>query len=174
MTDTVYHNLHFGICRSIRYHTYRESFLRAAHNWFLFGAFMLSIYAVIEGHHAISVASAALLGFMLVFRVNEKALLHGELKQGFIQLQQQMERSRNLQDDDLQGFLADITAQRLAIESREPQPLRVLDIVCHIEMMRAQGNDPSEFPKVSWYQRLFKQLWDIRPHTLVAQESQSV
>ena len=77
-----------------------------------------------------SAAVSFLIAIPLFFRVNEKALLHGTLKQGFIHLQQQMETKKNLHGDDMEKFLSDITVQRLAIESREPKILRVLDVFC--------------------------------------------
>ena len=122
-----------------------------------------------------SAAVSFLIAIPLFFRVNEKALLHGTLKQGFIHLQQQMETNKTWDGDDMEKFLADITVQRLAIESREPKVLRVLDVVCRDELMRSLGYslDDESYVQISWYQRWFKQWKDIHPHKLATNAMKS-
>ena len=59
-----------------------------------------------------------------------------------------------------------ITAARLTIEAVEPPVKRVLDSLCHNELLRAMGYGGEEFVRVRWYQRLFAQLLDIQEHRI--------
>ncbi len=57
------------------------------------------------------------------------------------------------------------TCIRLEIEKDEPPVLRVLDSVCHNELLLKMGYDPiknrCEFVDIKWYQRLFMHIIDI-------------
>ena len=44
--------------------------------------------------------------------------------------------------------------------------LRVLDSICHNELLRAMGYDQSQYVEIAWYQRLFAQFIDIREHAI--------
>lgn len=63
-----------------------------------------------------------------------------------------------------------VTLKRLEIEAEEPPILRVVDILCHNELLRAQGYDPTIeatlYYDVSPLQRFFAPLFDIRAHNI--------
>jgi hypothetical protein len=49
---------------------------------------------------------------------------------------------------------AKFSENRLAIEVDEPPILRVLDLLCHNEQARAQGEKQSELYPIRWHERL--------------------
>ena len=65
--------------------------------------------------------------------------------------------------------LAEWQAARLEIEANEPPVLRVLDALCHDEMIRVYGhgdNDDQQRSNVSWLQRALANVVDLRPDRL--------
>ena len=90
------------------------------------------------------------------------ARLHNDLAKRFIELEKDIIRSKDATDVSVSVF----TAQRLDIEADEPPPLKVLDSICHNELLRAMGYDKTEFVEIKWYQRLFSQFIDIREHKI--------
>ncbi len=44
--------------------------------------------------------------------------------------------------------------ERLSIEQDEPAPLRLLDVLCHYELLRSMGHDSDDTPHVPLYRRL--------------------
>jgi hypothetical protein len=44
--------------------------------------------------------------------------------------------------------------------------LRVLDSICHNELLRAMGYDRSQYVEIAWYQRLLAQFVDVREHAI--------
>ena len=164
-------SLLFGVRRSIRYHLRRERFLDGAHN---LGALVTAISG--------SAAVASLLGRLdpalvtaavtvtavagaaeLVFRTAKTARLHNELAREFIALEKELV----LAGEGLpEPRLHELQASRLDIEAREPPPLRVLDTLCHNELLRAMGYPPEQQVRVGFWQRAFAQLFDLREHRL--------
>ena len=62
--------------------------------------------------------------------------------------------------------LAEFAARRLAIEADEPPVLRVLDALCHNELVTALGLDDAERAAVTPLQRWLAPLVDVRPDRL--------
>jgi hypothetical protein len=54
----------------------------------------------------------------------------------------------------------------LAIEADEPPILRVLDAICHNELLRAMGYPKEREAQIAWYQRLLASFVDIREHAI--------
>ncbi len=172
--------LHFGICRSILYHKYRQSFFQKLQSLFLFIALLSGTTSVaimgeiiLEGSSpfwkaAPSVVISILIGIMFVLRLNDKASLHGEIRLNFVKLQQEMEQGRFLQEDKMKEFLSKATTKRLEIESKEPRVLTVLDLTCHNEIMRSMGypKDHSSYTSIGYFYRLLRQWFDINPNKL--------
>ena len=67
----------------------------------------------------------------LVFGSSRKAWMHADFARRFVELE------RALAKDGAE--VAEILDRRLAIEAEEPPPLRVLDTLCHNELVRAMG-----------------------------------
>ena len=170
-TPAEHWSLLFGVRRSIRYHLRRERFLDGAHN-------LGALVAAVSG----SAAVASLLGRLdpalvtaavtvtavagaaeLVFRTAKTARLHNELAREFIALEKELV----LAGEGLpEPRLHELQARRLDIEVREPPPLRVLDTLCHNELLRAMGYPPEQQVRVGFWQRAFAQLFDLREHRL--------
>ena len=100
--------------------------------------------------------------FDLVFNTAQSARLHQDLARRFIQLEKKCLNDKSSDIDDL-------IAERLDIESDEPPPLRVLDSICHNELLRAMGYGPDEgdYVKIGFFQRLFSPFFDFKVHNIV-------
>lgn len=141
----------FGVRRSVRYHSRRRAFfdnLQAFTNSMsvIFGsAAFFTLLSRATNHNVIGVdlpmvASAAVAvfsGVNLITRSWVKARLHEDLGKRFLALERKMvevgdERATNA---DLKRFVS----ERLSIEADEPPILQVLDLLCHNELIRAQG-----------------------------------
>lgn len=88
--------------------------------------------------------------------------MHNDLAGKFFGLEKALITSKQLTEDTLAQF----TAGRLDIEMNEPPVLKVLDSVCHNELLRAMGYEQSYFVKIKWYQRLFCQFLDLCEHKI--------
>lgn len=90
----------------------------------------------------------------LVLGFADRAREHGELRRRFITIEACMVDSAN--EDTLRKCQRD----RLAIESDEPPKMHALDILCHNELLIADGYDPAdedqafEFREIGWYKKL--------------------
>ena len=76
------------------------------------------------------------------------AYLHGDLARRFISLEQRFAHGRSLEDDEHE----ELTRARLGIEADEPPPLRLLDVMCHFELLRSLG-DKTVHPDIPWPRR---------------------
>lgn len=181
---TLYHNEIYHVRRSIKYHSHRQRFFENALNVSLFLAFgsgpvvvLLAVTADADADAASNVEwlryvpaifTSVFTGAALVAKVGVKANLHGELKIEFIRLQQDMERRRlDAQDENA---VADWTAQRLGIETREPPINRVVDGLSHNEVLHSMGEkDDTQYIRVLVWHRLvgsFTRYFDngLRPY----------
>ena len=73
------------------------------------------------------------------------AYLHGDLARRFISLEQRFAHGCSLEDDEHE----ELTRARLEIEVDEPPPLRLLDVMCHFELLRSLG-DKERPPDIPW------------------------
>ena len=62
--------------------------------------------------------------------------------------------------------LSHLTSERLDIEAEEPPPMRVLDTMCHNELVKAMGLNESEEVEVNRIQLILAQFIDLDPHKL--------
>jgi len=163
-------NLLFGVRRSIRYHNRRERFFDRLHKVTTFlsalsgTATIAAVFAKAGPPWTIGFAAlVAIFSVMdLVVGTSAAARRHNDLARRFFALEKQIISLKTLTDDDLIAF----KTARLDIEAEEPPPLKVLDVVCHNELLRAMGYDRTEFIPIKWYQRLFCQFFDIREHAI--------
>jgi len=126
--------------------TFASVLAKAGPNWTLLFAFMVAVFSVID----------------LVIGTAQAARLHDDLSKRFIIL----EKKIVISNDDSNESISRLTSERLDIEADEPPPLKVLDSICHNELLRAMGYDESEFLKIKRYQRWFAQFWDIGEHLI--------
>ena len=152
------HELLFGIRRSARYHEHRwrfyELWTTVTVTVSLLGGILVaavSIYfpsdpwlpAVFGGVIALMNVTALSVG---VFR---KANLHANLLSSFVQLESRFPPGFELTEEEYN----DIHRERLVIQKTEPPVLRLLDVICHFEILRAMGYQ-YEKPAISLSRRI--------------------
>lgn len=169
------HDLLFSVRRSIRYHDRRLNFYEVMHRLVLLSALILSSASIaafaaeFAAHWSqwVKLLPPALVSILtgadLVIGTTSKARLHDHLKRRFIDLECQIEQAGNEYDE---STVAEWTNSRLRIEAEEPPILRVLDILCHNEQVRAMGYPKGEEYIVGFWSRLLAPLWDMGEHTI--------
>ena len=170
-----YNRLLFGVRRSVRYHSRRRQHYERLHNAVLFLALVLGSVTVATFAAAIGAdwplwlkslpaATVSLLaGLDLVVGSTRQAWLHADLARQFIDLERRLARG---QTDLTPTLIEEVTAARLTIEATEPPVLRVLDTLCHNELLRAMGYDPAREVRVGFFQRLFAPFFDLAEQRL--------
>ncbi|MDW7643406.1 MAG: hypothetical protein SCI25_00015 [Desulfuromonadales bacterium] len=161
----------FGVRRSIRYHNRRRRFYDKVH---IISTFLTAfsgtatIVSVLTDAGISRVIFAGLVTFFsicdLVIRTDIKSRLHEELCRKFFELEKSILQT-NITDDQI---LKRFEGERLDIEAKEPPGLRVLDSICHNELLTALGFDKSCLLEITWYQRLLSNIVDISDHTIKA------
>ena len=164
-------DLLFAVRRSVRYHDIRKQHFERINNLVMFVALLLgtgTLATFIEGLDAtlwvqlsLPLAATILLGISLVCRVSSKASIHNDLKRRFITLEQSIaEKPNNWDDTDIAAWIK----ERLTIESDELPIKRILDVICHNDVMRSMGYEEThpDWWKVGIFQRLFAQYFDLR------------
>ena len=156
----------FATRRMVRYHRRRERFFDGAHH---LGAFLTVLggsatVATVLGDmpHVVpwlAALTAAASAHEIVFQTARKARLHSGLARNWTVFEQAVRRAR---PDLTEESLLELQNQRLDIEADEPPALRVLDAVCHDEMVRALGYPDSERSNVGFWQRALCQFVDFR------------
>ena len=164
-------SLLFAVRRSVRYHRRRERFFD---RWHRFGA----LASAIAGSAAIAsllakfsatlvtglVAAAAVAGALeLVFGFARSARLHNDLAREFTTLEQELVQAG---EDVAPARLRDLEGRRLEIESREPPVLRVLDAMCHDELVTALDIEEGQRTDPTWVQRMLAHWFDVGAHRL--------
>ena len=74
--------------------------------------------------------------------------MHAELARKYIGLEKRFSHGRALEDNEYEEAVCD----RLEIEAGEPPILRLLDVMCHFELMLAEGNQ-KEIPNIPLIRR---------------------
>ena len=154
------YDLLFAIRRSVRYHMHRRRFYE------LWNAVTVTI-AVVGGSSAATAFFAklpeglewvpsAFAGTVALFAAVDLAVgtarrgdKHGDTARQFIGLEQRFAHGRCLDDTEHE----DLIKARLQIEASELPVLRLLDVLCHFELLRSLG-DTGKHPRVPWVRRL--------------------
>lgn len=166
-----WHKLLFSVRRSIRYHSRRESFFSRLHRTSSFINVILgtaTVAAILNTTKniwppSVSLTGAALItGFSaldLVLGFADRAKQHAEFRRRFISIESCMTGAAN------ERKIEECIKDRLVIEGTEPPKMFALDILCHNELMRADGYDLSDaedvkhFRHVTLWQRLTANVW---------------
>lgn len=148
----------FGVRRSIRYHDRRRAFFERLHRFTSALTILLagSVLFDIAGAQApwwllmIGAFSALLAATDMVLGYANHAEIHRDLRSRFADLEVCMLSGGS----DNTTWLAH-KVERLRIERDEPPAYRALDLLCHNELMLAEGYRPdSEYvAKVGWFRR---------------------
>lgn len=168
--DLKWHNLLFGVRRSIRYHARRRMFFDRYRQFtsamgVIFGS--ATIFTLLNDVSPMSPAIAAAVvtvffAIDLVVGSAAKARLHDDLCRRFIDLERQMELAVGRDGQSLAQF----TAARLEIEADEPPVHRVLDLMCHNELLHAMGYERKQFVRIRPYQRWLAPFFDVQDHKI--------
>jgi len=165
------HELLFDVRRSVRYHTRRRQFFDKWSKIFKFitvlsgtATFATALATLSKTWTLGSAVVVALFSTIdLIIGTSEKARLHTDLANKFIEL----EKDIVVASEELEELqLSELTARRLDIEAEEPPIKRILDSICHNELLRAMGYNESMQVKIRWYQRWFVNFIDIRLHSI--------
>lgn len=166
----------FSVRRSVRYHDQREGFFLLVRHMadllvIVFGVVTVILLAeaidedwVLDARLIIPLIGPVAVAIVLVTRVTEKGTLHQELKRDFIRLEQRMVGLRSSKKRTAR--LPVLVSDRLAIESREPPVLRVLDTVCHNQLVHAYEYGEEHLKKVTFVQYRLRHFFDVNPKGL--------
>lgn len=97
----------------------------------------------------------------LVFGTAAKARLHHDLLSRFIELEKEMMREPHTEDTYCKWAM-----ERLSIEKDEPPIKTNLDLLCHNELLRAEGYGPEHYVSISTPQRIFAHFFNLGKDTL--------
>jgi hypothetical protein len=158
----------FGVQRSVRYHTRRRQFFDRV-------GFITSFLMVISGGATVTVSLGAepehriytiIFGSLvalfaaidLIVGCSKTARDHNDLCRDFLGLQRAIILAGNeITEKQLNEFIA----KRLEIEEEEPPKLRVLDILCHNELIKASGKNIGHIVEVGNLQRFLADVLDV-------------
>lgn len=158
-----YRALLFGVRRSVRYHNRRRRFFEGRNRFtnalsVILGSTVVAttlanltencLLIIISSFVAVA-AIVDLIGATIVM-----ARLHADLARKFIELEQQLVLMKEPTEDELR----EARAVRLRIEADEPPVYRVLDILCHNEMVLAGGHGEGELYAVPLYKSVVAHL----------------
>ena len=172
--EAEYDDLLFAVRHSVRYHRYRESFLDLVHRLSALltavaasttVAMLLAELPVRWTWMPLVTASVAVLAAAteLVFGPARAARRHDSLAVSFLFLEKDLLRvGLSLTPE----ALVHRQSRRLDIEAAEPPVYRVLDAICHDELVTAFGMDPTQRSNVTCWQRLWRHVLDIGAHRL--------
>lgn len=172
MNEDALHDLLFSVRRSVRYHARRRMFfdrlnLTANALSVIFGS--ATMFALLTKAGALWAPSAAAIvttvsAINLVVGSASMARLHADLGRRFVELEMRIISRPSVSAEDVSQW----TSNRLAIESDEPPVLRILDVLCHNELLRALGYDVKDMVRVRWWQRIAAQFFDVREDLITA------
>ncbi len=151
------YDLLFSINRSHRYHTHRRRFYELWNSWTItlstIGGSVAFAGALAHAPYTLAAVSAGLVAVTsaidLGFGTARAANTHAELAREFITLEQSFSHGKSLDDDEYER----VVNKRLSIEMKEPPVLRLLDVICHYELLRALGEEKKP-PKIPWRRRV--------------------
>ena len=155
LDDRTY-DLLFGVRRSVRYHTHRRRFYESWNTFTLIvalaggsaaaAAFLASAAPTLPAAVAALVALAGAADVAVgTSRLGNR---HAVLAMRFIDLEKRFAHDRNLTDEEHE----ELVRARLDIEATEPPALRLLDVICHYELLKALG-DKGKTPVIPWWRR---------------------
>ena len=153
--DDPTYNLLFGIQRSARYHDRRRRFYEiwaevtaAAAAVGGSAAVILHVAGQAQAVPYLAGGIAAIGALNMAVGTARRAGEHRDLARQFIALEGRFVGGRSLDAAELE----EIRRERLRIEGTEPTVLRLLDVLCHYEVLRALG-DQRQPPRIPWFRR---------------------
>lgn len=160
--DADFRALAFGLERSVRYHDCRADFLRDASR-------CCSFFTVLAGagttlavfrqwsdwlQQTLAVLVTAVSLGNLVFDLRGASDVHRKLSADFSLLLGELEVAPAKTPE----LLSNLRLRRRELENRSPAALKILDVCCHNDLVRAKGHEQGEFVDLCWWQRAFKHV----------------
>jgi hypothetical protein len=105
--------------------------------------------------------TAILSAVNLVFDTKGNARLHHDLARDFIAVEKTLINPELTPDQ-----LAEAEAKRLDIEAEEPPVLKVLDLTCHNDLLKAMGYEKENFYKIGFLRSAFANFFDFFPSSI--------
>ena len=161
-----WHDLLFGVRRSVRYHMRRQQFFERWHTVtsavsVIFGSATVVLLLSKMGTAWVAATAVVVTFFSaidLVVGTSRAARSHNDLARRFIDLEKSVTGVDQPSEDAYRAFVA----RRLSIEADEPPVLRNLDILCHNELLRAMGYPSDHNAALGTAQRALAQFFDWR------------
>ena len=159
LDDRTY-DLLLGVRRSSRYHNRHRRFYELWSSVTIFvmtcGGFSAVAASLLDVPGSWNWLPTAIPAIIAAFGAMEVAVgttarranVHADLAQWFIALEKSFAHGLSLEDTEF----AEITSDRLEIESSEPPSRVLLDTMCHLELLRALG-ESKEHPHIPWWRR---------------------
>ena len=158
----------FGVRRSIRYHMRRRRFYEGRNRLTntlagIFGsaAVVAFLSGVGGGQRFLMAAFSSVVAIAAIIDLAASttvmARLHSDLARRFMELERELERMK----DPTEDALLEARSSRLRIEVEEPPIYRILDILCHNELVIACGLCRSEIYEVPWWTRIRAHFMDF-------------
>lgn len=159
------YGLLFDVRRSVRYHDKRAAFFERVHRLTNALAILLSGSVLFDlarpgdtpwWMSSLAVTAALLSAADMVMGLNKYGELHRSLQRRFAELE------RRMIIGSAQGACwVEYHSERLSIEMDEPTPYKMLDTLCHNELLRVQGfkRGSENYVSIGWWQRLTCQFW---------------
>lgn len=165
------YELLFAVRRSIRYHVRRVQFFERWNRVIKYLTVLsgTATFATVLGElgrdwsMGTALAVAAFATLELVVSTSEKARDHQQFASRFIELERAMVSRGDLLTEKR---LAEFVDRRLSIEAEEPPTLRILDVICHNDLVRAMGLPKEETVSLRWYQRWLANFTDVGLHAI--------
>jgi hypothetical protein len=163
------HCVLFDVRRSTRYHNRRRQFFDRVSKWsdaltaISGSGTIISIVSTASNEASVALAAttAVLSAINLVFDTKGHARLHHDFARQFISIE------KTLISPELTGKqLTQAEASRLDIEAGEPPVLRVLDLICHNELLKASGYDKTHSFKIGYIRAALANFIDIFPDSI--------
>ncbi len=172
MTNEGFDDLLFGVRRSIRYHSRRQAFFERLDRWSAFVLLLLgsgAVASVLQDNKTWALIAGlgvtCVSGLNLVFGFGVRASRHAQFVKDFTRFE------TRLQDDDSDETVAAVAKERLGVEAAEPPVMRVLDVICHNELLTAMGYEGNilqqERVRLTRLQRLTANLFNWGEHRLI-------
>lgn len=167
--DRRWHQLLFAVRKSVRYHERRQRFFLRWNRTVAIAATAFGTTAVAsllqDAPQTVLMVIALIVTVVglldLVVGTANRLSQHANLEREFVWLERRIVLAAVSEET-----LADLTAARLEIESREPPVLRVLNVLSHNDVMRSMGYPKSEWAPVTPWQRRFAPFFDFRADQL--------
>jgi hypothetical protein len=155
----------FGVRRSIRYHQRRRQYFdrlrKLIHILTVFSGVGTVTTLVGKSGEITTLIFASVVSLLsiidLVIGTAEAARLHADLARRFVELERKMAL---VGDSPTEQQVREFTAERLTIEIEEPPILKVLDCMCHNELLKALGYGQEYNVKLTFWQKKLAPFFD--------------